>query len=90
MEVLSPPENHPEEGELLKSRGLQDRSLEQQAKNQKQQVKNWGEAEVELLYEAKRKGFSDFQIARALWKDDMTQEHPDHTTLEKARDYTGS
>ncbi|NLA16325.1 MAG: carbamoyl-phosphate synthase large subunit [Bacteroidales bacterium] len=76
LEVLSPPENHPEEGELLKSRGLQDRSLEQQAKNQKQQVKNWGEAEVELLYEAKRKGFSDFQIARALWKDDMTQEHP--------------
>ena len=49
---------------------------EQQVKNPEQQAKNWGEAEIELLYEAKRKGFSDFQIARALWKDAMTQEHP--------------
>lgn len=38
--------------------------------------KDWGEKEKELLYRAKRQGFSDFQIARALWKKKMTQESP--------------
>lgn len=37
---------------------------------------SWGESEKELLHEAKRLGFSDFQIARALWKEHMTQDHP--------------
>ena len=38
--------------------------------------RDWGEQERELLYIAKRQGFSDFQIARALWKKKMTQDHP--------------
>ena len=37
---------------------------------------DWGEQERELLYIAKRQGFSDFQIARALWKKRMTQDSP--------------
>ena len=36
----------------------------------------WGEQQRDLLKLAKRQGFSDFQIARALWKNKMTQEHP--------------
>jgi len=36
----------------------------------------WGEQQRDLLKRAKRQGFSDFQIARALWKNKMTQEHP--------------
>lgn len=35
-----------------------------------------GRVRKELLHEAKRLGFSDFQIARALWKEHMTQDHP--------------
>jgi carbamoyl-phosphate synthase large subunit len=38
--------------------------------------KDWGENERDLLYLAKRQGFSDFQIARALWKKKMNQESP--------------
>ncbi len=34
------------------------------------------EQQRDLLKRAKRQGFSDFQIARALWKNKMTQEHP--------------
>ncbi len=37
---------------------------------------DWGDQERELLYIAKRQGFSDFQIARALWKKKMTQDNP--------------
>ncbi|MDD3106109.1 MAG: carbamoyl-phosphate synthase (glutamine-hydrolyzing) large subunit, partial [Bacteroidales bacterium] len=36
----------------------------------------WEEQQRDLLKRAKRQGFSDFQIARALWKNKMTQEHP--------------
>lgn len=36
----------------------------------------WGEPQRDLLKLAKRQGFSDFQIARALWKNKMTQGHP--------------
>ncbi|MFA5302529.1 MAG: carbamoyl-phosphate synthase (glutamine-hydrolyzing) large subunit [Bacteroidales bacterium] len=38
----------------------------------------WGEPQRDLLKLAKRQGFSDFQIARALWKNKMTQGHPLH------------
>ena len=37
---------------------------------------NWGGQEIELLRMAKRQGFSDFQIARALWKEKMNNESP--------------
>jgi len=52
------------------------RDLEKTAPPNDMNGGGWGEQQRDLLKLAKRQGFSDFQIARALWKNKMTQEHP--------------
>jgi carbamoyl-phosphate synthase large subunit len=52
------------------------RQLEKTAPPNDTNGNGWGEPQRDLLKLAKRQGFSDFQIARALWKNKMTQEHP--------------
>ncbi|MFA7089446.1 MAG: carbamoyl-phosphate synthase (glutamine-hydrolyzing) large subunit [Bacteroidales bacterium] len=63
---------------LQKLRGIiqTGRQLEKTAPPDDINGNGWGEPQRDLLKLAKRQGFSDFQVARAMWKNKMTQEHP--------------